>query len=168
MTTDQWADLQEHRIGGYIPVDMPLVSNIDGNLWMGGCRDNVRLPDDFKYVVSLYPWGKYKLGDDTQRVEWEMYDSGDVPSWTLLQEIVDRVIHFTDRGQTLVHCQAGMNRSGLITALTIIRRGWTPTEAIALLRARRGPAVLSNRHFAEWLLTQEPVVVPSGQLQAAA
>ena len=165
MTTDQYVDLP--RIRGAVPIDMPLVSNIDGNLWMGGCIDNVRLPDDFRYVVSLYPWEKYKLGADTKRVEFEMYDSDDIPSEVLLQEIVDRVIHFTDRGQTLVHCQAGMNRSGLVTALTLIRKGWAPGSAIALLRARRGPEVLFNRHFAEWLLTQEPVKVPSG-LQTAA
>jgi protein-tyrosine phosphatase len=153
----QSAIMDDYRIQFAYTVDVPLVSHIDGNLWMGGCIDNVRLRDDFRYVVSLYPWEKYELGPDTERVEFEMYDSAAIPSKALLREIVDQVIHFTDKGQTLVHCQAGMNRSGLVTALTLIRKGWTPSSAIALLRERRDPTVLFNRHFAKWLLRQEPV-----------
>lgn len=50
-------------------------------------------------------------------------------------------------GPTLVHCQAGLNRSGLVTALALILDGMTPGEAIALLREKRCAAVLCNAAF---------------------
>jgi protein-tyrosine phosphatase len=51
-----------------------------------------------------------------------------------------------------VHCQAGLNRSGLITARALMLRGMSATDAIQLLRKRRDPAVLCNAVFANWLV----------------
>lgn len=39
--------------------------------------------------------------------------------------------------RTLVHCQAGKGRSVLIGAATLTRRGFSPDEALALIRERR-------------------------------
>jgi Dual specificity phosphatase, catalytic domain len=50
-----------------------------------------------------------------------------------------------------VHCKAGMNRASLVTGRVLIHRGMEPEEAIARLRARRDPEVLSNETFLEWL-----------------
>jgi protein-tyrosine phosphatase len=44
-------------------------------------------------------------------------------------------------------CQAGVNRSGLVMALTLMRHGLSATDAISVIRERCGPAALSNRHF---------------------
>jgi protein-tyrosine phosphatase len=54
--------------------------------------------------------------------------------------------------KVLIRCQAGINRSGLITALVLIRDGHTPREAIALIRSTRCEAALTNSHFEEYLL----------------
>lgn len=56
-------------------------------------------------------------------------------------------------GPTLVHCQQGWNRSGLIVALALIRAGMEPAAAIALIREKRQPECLSNQVFHDWLLT---------------
>lgn len=56
--------------------------------------------------------------------------------------------------RVLIRCQAGVNRSGLVSALVLMVEGYTADEAIALLRCRRSAVVLSNRHFERWLLTQ--------------
>jgi len=56
--------------------------------------------------------------------------------------------------RVLVRCQQGVNRSGLVTALILMLDGMTATEAIALLRDRRGPAVLNNTTFEQWLLAE--------------
>lgn len=57
-------EFARHRITGWVPhaekrginpaLDVPLVSHVEGGLWQGGCRDGVRLPDEFDYVLSLY------------------------------------------------------------------------------------------------------------------
>jgi hypothetical protein len=53
--------------------------------------------------------------------------------------------------RVLIRCQAGMNRSSLITALVLMRDGKSADEAIALIKERRSPYVLSNSHFVKYL-----------------
>jgi protein-tyrosine phosphatase len=55
----------------------------------------------------------------------------------------------------VVHCQAGLNRSGLIAALVLMDSGaYGADGAIELLRAKRSEAVLCNQKFVEYLLSQ--------------
>src|SRR6187402_628518 len=42
---------------------------IRGELWQGGCIGGLRLPEDFDFVLSLYPWERYVLGENTERTE---------------------------------------------------------------------------------------------------
>jgi hypothetical protein len=153
--------MHEHRIRGYVPhaqrrgldpnLDVPLISHVIGNLWQGGCMDGVCLPPSFKYVVSLYPWEQYVLAPDTERVEIEMYDSLE-QGMEAVDEAAEQVRQFMKQGKTLVHCQAGLNRSGLVAARALILDGLTPAVAIALLRDHRSKLVLCNETFENWLL----------------
>jgi hypothetical protein len=160
-------DLASHHIEGYANAalqdgatyadahfDLPLISHIEGNLWMGGCIDGATLPYDFAHVISLYKWERYQRGPNTTLVEVKMYDSAEVPPTYWMDEIADMVNDRVEEGKTLVHCQAGLNRSGLISALSLIKRGWAPADAIALLRQQRTPLVLCNKTFEDWLLEQ--------------
>jgi len=57
-----------------------------------------------------------------------------------------------DEGRrVLVRCYHGYNRSGLVVAHALIRRGRSPDEAIRLIRARRSPWALHNELFVEYL-----------------
>ena len=153
---DQLADLTSHHIEGIAvmgntPFSCPIITQVEGNLWQGGCLGGSRLPDEFRYVLSLYPWERYEIGPDTERHEVRLYDGPDIPPTTQLNELADWVNEKRVLGLTLVHCQAGLNRSALITALALIRSGMTPDDAIALLRRQRSPAVLCNPTFERWL-----------------
>jgi protein-tyrosine phosphatase len=55
--------------------------------------------------------------------------------------------------RVLVRCQAGLNRSGLVMALILIKDGFTPYQAIDLIRQRRTDIALFNENFVNWLLT---------------
>lgn len=159
------ADLSSHHIEGFAAAALaagrradfkvPLITEVDPGLWMGGCKDGVRL-DGFDLVVSLYPWEKYTIPQQTQRVEVPLYDAAEVPDETRLITIADAVNTARAAGaRVLVHCQAGLNRSGLITALALIRSGdFTPAAAIARLRELRHEVVLCNSAFERWLLAQ--------------
>jgi protein-tyrosine phosphatase len=71
------------------------------------------------------------------------------------------------RKRVLVTCHAGLNRSGLVLALILIKDGLTPQDAIARIRDHRGEDALFNRDFHNWLLTEgESFFSPSSQ-QAA-
>jgi protein-tyrosine phosphatase len=50
-----------------------------------------------------------------------------------------------------VRCQAGINRSGLVVALILMREGMSTEDAIALIRKRRSKYALDNAHFVEYL-----------------
>lgn len=150
-------DLTTHHIEGIAregnkPFNVPLISHVGGNLWQGGCIGSVRLPDDFEFVVSLYPWEKYSLGPSTVRLEVEMFDSGAIPDERMLHDVARIINAFRAKGKTLVHCQAGLNRSALTTGLALILGGMEPELAITLLRTRRCDAVLCNVAFEKWLL----------------
>lgn len=153
---DALTDFESHRIEGYLPdgrnISVPLISPIYENLWMGGCIGGVRLGEDFRHVVSLYPWERYELALGTLYHGVEMYDHGDMPDPAQLEDVVDRVVSATARGQTLVHCQAGLNRSGLVSALALMRGGASARAAIGLLRLKRSPLVLCNQAFENYLL----------------
>lgn len=58
--------------------------------------------------------------------------------------------------KVLVTCAMGLNRSGLMTALTLMH-GYkmSAANAIKLIRGRRSPDCLSNPMFERWLLSQE-------------
>lgn len=155
-------DFQAHRIRGYVPhaaargidpnLDVPLISHVEGGLWQGGCLNGVRLPDEFDFVLSLYPWEQYNIGPNTTRIEVTMYDSLSQTFETVddyAQIVSDRL----DAGETvLVHCQAGLNRSGLLAARVLTLRGHRPAEAINLLRAQRSRLVLCNEAFENWIM----------------
>lgn len=133
-------------------VSVPLVSHVDGNLWMGGCVDGVRLPDDFEHVVSLFSRGAYEVGPGTTRTQLRMDDVPEDPDPAVVEAVVDSAVAAAERGKTLVHCEAGLNRSGLVVALVLMRRGRSAREAIELLRERRSSEVLCNLVFERWVL----------------
>ena len=67
-----------------------------------------------------------------------------------------------DGAEVLIRCQAGMNRSGLVTALVLVMAGLTPAQAVALIRRQRGSARLFNQHFVTWLVNPAETAVGLG------
>lgn len=132
-------------------IDVPLVSHIVGNLWTGGCIQGAYAPRIVKHLFSLYPWEQYKLYPHQDRVEVEMYDSHDgIPE--SIDEIATHAASLVATAPTLIHCQAGLNRSGLIAALVLKQQGYSGGEAVSLLRAKRcnpdgSSSVLCNSAF---------------------
>lgn len=139
------------REGGGVPFRVPLFSEIDGNLWSGGCPVG-EAPEEFRFIVSLYPWEPYRIHDHQVFLQAKLYDQGEVPATPVLEALADYINAARAIDKTLVHCQAGLNRSGLLTGLALIRAGAAPADAIKLLRAKRCDQVLCNRAFEGWLL----------------
>jgi len=107
----------------------------------------------FDLVVTLYA--------DAQPAPWGVQETRfGFPDGSLQSRDIDRVVaiardthrHWQAGDNVLIRCQAGVNRSGLITALILIIEGIEPAEAIELIRTKRSSVVLSNAHFENWLL----------------
>lgn len=150
------ADLTTHHIEGIAahgntPFRVPLYSQLNDTLWMGGCPPDAGAPE-FDTIVCLYPWEPYQLADHQVFVQAKLFDGTEVPDIRRLVQLAGAVTTAATVGKTLVHCQAGLNRSGLVAALALMLSGATAVEAIDVLRAARSPAVLCNPHFENFLL----------------
>lgn len=140
-------------VHGGTPFDVPYISEVTDNLWQGGCATGLVLPAHIEHVVSLYPWERYTVRHELDSMlSVRLYDSLDVAGRDDLVALARWVNRCRRLGPTLVHCQAGLNRSGLVAGLALVLDGRDPSEAIALLRESRSPAVLCNPAFEAWLL----------------
>jgi hypothetical protein len=83
-------------------------------------------------------------------VHW-LIEDGPAPPFSTLRSLADLVEDLrADGKRVLIHCAAGINRSGLLSAAALIRGGHDPAEAIALVRQARSGA-LNNQNFVELL-----------------
>lgn len=56
----------------------------------------------------------------------------------------------------LITCGAGLNRSGLVTGLTMRNLGFTADDAVALIRRARGPNAIKNSNFVAFIRGYQP------------
>lgn len=114
--------------------------------------DHYRGERPFDLIVTLYA--------DSQPAPWGVEEIRfGFPDGNLTESVIERVLRIAltahDRWiageRVLIRCQAGVNRSGLVTALVLMLQGMSAEEAIALLRERRSPVVLSNSYFERFL-----------------
>jgi protein-tyrosine phosphatase len=129
--------------------EVPLVTQVEGNLWQGGVWPGVRLPDEFVNVVNLYGLS-YELGLNTTEHKVIMHDSN-TQTFERVDLLAQAIVTALDDGPLLVHCQAGLNRSGLLAArVLMLWKDYTAAQAINAVR-RRSPVCLCNESFCNWL-----------------
>lgn len=164
------ADLVGEPITGYLPdgrhINIPLISHVTDNLYVGGCLNGVELDDFFTHVFSLYKWETYDVSESTSHRVFTMYDSPrgvevmDLDENPMdISEVAEEVVTALEAGgNVLVHCQAGINRSNLTAALALMAwKDMSATDAIALLREKRSPLVLANKSFERYLLAVDEI-----------
>src|SRR3954471_17732753 len=109
-------------------------------------------PRPYDAVVTLYAWA--------QPVPWEVeelrYGFGDCDIALANTERILRAAHWAWRrwlsgDRVLIRCQAGLNRSGLVTALVLMLEGSDAESAIRRIPQRRSPWALCNHDFVTWL-----------------
>jgi hypothetical protein len=145
------SDKLKSSFGGIV-----LVNNEDkiaDNLWIGGNPvDAMR----YQYIIAVNKAPTYHIPNGTMAIVYPFDDAAWMPDLTKLHELAETVNRFTSMGPTLVHCSAGLNRSALVIALALIKRGMTPGDAIEHIRAERGADALHNETFTEWLMALAP------------
>lgn len=133
-------------------------------LWQGGhdvrSQNGVAclVGDEFDLVVSLAVREGYGPPDGVEHVVVRMADAGVDAALGERLDVVARQVAgaVTDGRRVLVRCSGGLNRSGLVTATALTQLGHTPEEAMALVRAARGPWALTNPGFVAHLRTLAP------------
>lgn len=158
-----------------------LYSEILTNLFMGGTADDdvIHLPADpyrrrtdlpFDSIVTMYAWARpadWKVQEYRYAVPDARISDMDL---TRLHQAVNWGYKQWKKGdRVLVRCQAGLNRSGLVTALILIKDGMSAKEAILRIRKNRADVALFNDHYVRWLLKNgEEFINQSTTLPASA
>ena len=140
-----------------------LYNHIQPRLFMGGTADDdvcygpagqkaPREDDSFDCVVTLYAhakpvyWGieEMRYGFADRGIEdINLERLGDVVVWAYKKwQGGDRV---------LIRCQAGLNRSGLVSALVLMYKGASANESIRMIRLTRSADALFNKNYVTWL-----------------
>ena len=147
----------------------PLYSEVAPNLFMGGTDDNATIDraqplrhfeggNEFDCVVTLYAWAApANWGVEERRFGF--------PDANIIEEYIPTILELAhwahakwSAGKKVnIRCQAGLNRSGLVTALTLMLSGMSAEEAINTLRAKRSSYALCNGEYEHWLRTAAEV-----------
>ena len=143
----------------------PLYSEVAPNLFMGGTDDNATIDraqplrhfeggNEFDCVVTLYAWAApANWGVEERRFGF--------PDANIIEEYIPTILELAhwahakwSAGKKVnIRCQAGLNRSGLVTALTLMLSGMSAEEAINTLREKRSSYALCNGEYEHWLRT---------------
>jgi len=156
-----------------------LFSMIAPNLFQGGTDDEdvihlaktsnrPRTDLPFDAIVTMYAWAR-PADWNVQEFRYGVPDASisDIDLARLRQAVEFGYDRWKQGDRVLIRCQAGLNRSGLVTALILIKDGLSPERAIALIREGRGEDALFNNNFHTWLMEEgESFFSPSSQ-QAA-
>ncbi len=156
-----------------------LFSMIAPNLYQGGTDDldvvhlpvtnnRKRIDLPFDAIVTMYAWAR-PADWNVQEFRYGVPDASiaDIDLVRLRQAVEFGYARWKAGDRVLVRCQAGLNRSGLVTALILIKDGCSAEQAISLIRENRGEDALFNNNFYSWLLEEgESFFSPSSQ-QAA-
>ena len=141
-----------------------LYSEILSGLFMGGTDD-----EDVIYIAANHRRGSNLPFDSIVT----MYASARPADWSVqefrygipdasIQEIdLSRLKEAVDFGfkrwkagdRVLVRCQAGLNRSGLVTALILMKNGLDAETAIEQIREQRAELALFNMEYVRWLIS---------------
>ena len=144
----------------------PLYSEVAPNLFMGGTSDLATIDqvqplrnfdgnNEFDCVVTLYAWAApANWGVEERRFGF--------PDASVIDEYIPTIVELAywahskwAAGKKVnIRCQAGLNRSGLVTALTLMISGMSADEAIDTLREKRSSSALCNGEYEHWLLTE--------------
>ena len=141
----------------------PLFSEILPNLFMGGTDDDdvIHIPAriynrnnalPFDAIVTMYEFARPAFGG-VQEFRYAVPDASifEIDLGRLRDAVEFAHARWKAGDRVLVRCQAGLNRSGLVTALLLIKEGHAPHEAIDVIRMKRSQDALCNMDFAEWI-----------------
>ena len=139
-----------------------LRSEVLPGLWQGGTDDadvvdrSRRFPgialSDFGFVATIFAsanpidWFVKEMRFGFWETNMEDFDPAD-----LLEIVAVTHRQWKAGKQVLVRCQAGLNRSGPVMALVLIREEYTADDTIEFIRKRRGLSALCSHRFEAWL-----------------
>jgi protein-tyrosine phosphatase len=118
-----------------------------------GQVETVVVRDEFDLVQTLLRLPGYGPDEGVEHQVWPIPDGPlDGTQIAGVIRLAEAACEALDAGRrVLVRCFHGYNRSGLVVAHALVRRGHRAEDAIRLIRARRSPWALHNELFEDYL-----------------
>lgn len=119
-------------------------------------------PEDFDSVYTFYA--------DAEPADWfvkeiryPFYDTDLEHALGSAEDELSEIVRMAHKDwvngkKILIRCQAGLNRSGLVMGLVLIREGYTAEEALHLMRSNRSQWCVCNKSFERYLLNVDPEI----------
>ena len=136
--------------------EIPLLDRAPGGLVVASFSDVGPDPDaalakaGADVLVSLieehemelrFPAFVHWLDDHPDRAaHWPIPDWGTIPDDELIEVVDDVVTRVRDGQRVVLHCGAGIGRTGVVSTLVLVELGMEQTEAAVHVRAHRGGA----------------------------
>ncbi|MFE0456526.1 dual specificity protein phosphatase family protein [Streptomyces sp. NPDC058914] len=146
-----------------VPAPDAAWNEIVPGLWMGGLefrggagqREYAVVRGEFDLVQTLLRLPGHGPDRGVRHQVWPIPDGPlDGTQLAGVMRLAQAAGEALDEGLTvLVRCRHGYNRSGLVVAHALVRRGHAVEDAIRLIRSRRSPWALHNELFVEYLRT---------------
>ena len=156
-----------------------LFNEIATNLFMGGTDDmdvihfpaknNDRTDLPFDAIVTMYAYAQ-PADWRVQEFRYGVPDASmdDIDLGRLKQAVEFGYNRWMAGDRVLVRCQAGLNRSGLVTALILMSTGLDAESAIREIRTNRADVALFNEDYVTWLMTEGAAFIASSSSEQAA
>ena len=139
-----------------------LYSQIITNLFMGGTDDEdvIHVPAPYRRATALPFDAIVTMYASARPADWSVQEFRyGIPDASIqdidlcrLREAVEFGFRRWKAGdRVLVRCQAGLNRSGLVTALILMMNGMDAEVAIKEIRDHRAELALFNTEYVDWL-----------------
>ncbi|MEU5459996.1 dual specificity protein phosphatase family protein [Streptomyces althioticus] len=144
-----------------VPAPKSPWDEIEPGLWMGGHQvrgpagrvEQVVVHRQFDLVQSLMRLPGHGPEPEVEHQVWPIPDGPlDGTQLAGVIRLAEAACEALDAGRTvLVRCFHGYNRSGLVVAHALMRRGRSAEDAIRLIRSRRSSWALHNGLFVDYL-----------------
>ena len=144
-------------MNSYEDFGVPLSTDILEGLYMGGTDESGEFIPKINYdlVITHYKGSEpYVLTKKEHRLCFPDSTIEFIDLAKLHLVVEDAFAIWKDGGRVLIRCQAGLNRSGLTTAIIPIESGFAPDQAIDFKRAKRSKHALFNHFYTDYILTK--------------
>lgn len=135
------------------PVAGEWIDDEFAGLYQAGIRKVVSLLEDHEaYEVGLAEEQELCAKHDLDYASYPIPDRGLPPSVSSFAELTKSIYHGSAGGQsTVIHCRAGIGRTGLVAAGVLLHAAFSVDDAFAHITQRRGVEVPDTQEQREWL-----------------
>jgi hypothetical protein len=139
-------------IEGYYPAE-PFSEVIPGLFQANAAHSPAEMLSMFDVLIDVGGRDRWDGEPDSRYAFHPIDDVPFIVDAEMIHTVGERIAALVREGKHVaVNCLGGVNRSGLLIGRALVELGYSPQEAIEMVRTARGPMALSNPRFERFLL----------------